>query len=109
MKATKSGDGVMRIDMRVTFRMGLGDLSNVLCSAYRYHSIEEDGPLPELGRAATNEKIREELHYRGGSDGLGGWADCLTTRETEERVEWAARHVAALFPELVPPGGGEVA
>ncbi|MFJ2176424.1 hypothetical protein ACIOHE_26475 [Streptomyces sp. NPDC087851] len=100
MKATKSIDGLYRIDVLVTFRVGVGELVTALCSAYRFHTTEDDGPLPRLSKAAVNKKIREEFYLRGGSDGLSGWADCQSDDETRERVTWAEEHVRRAFPEL---------
>lgn len=86
MKATIGEDSVLRIDMRIMFRASLTELANALCSAYRYHGVETDGPLPELSRAVTHKKIREEIHHRGASDGLGGWAAGPITSPRRRRV-----------------------
>lgn len=101
-KATMSQDGQYRIDMRVTFRVSLGDLTTALAFSYRNHSISEDGPLPELSKAATQQEIREACFYAGTA--TDGWADDFSTAETMERQMWAEALVRKAFPELdLPP------
>lgn len=100
MNATLSADGQRRIDMRITFRAGIGELVGALCSAYRNHSIEDDGPLPALSKAATTAAIRDEFYLRGGSGGLDGWSDYQSNEETREWLAWAEEQVRRAYPEL---------
>ncbi len=88
------------IDMRITFSAGVGDLANALCSAYRNHSTEFDGPLPTLSKTATIATIRGEFHHRGGAQGLEGWADYQSDKETQDWLAWAEAQVLRAYPGL---------
>ncbi|MEU8133268.1 hypothetical protein [Streptodolium elevatio] len=93
-----SRDGRLRFDLRVTHRMGLGELASVLASAFRYHDTDEG--MPDLSRAKVLAAVREELYYRG-SGGLEGWGDDLTEVEAKAMRDWATGQVGRAFPELV--------
>ncbi len=95
MKATMSRDGQYRVDMRITFRVGVRDLAEALNHAYRRH----EGPMPKLPTAKIREAIRESFERRG-IDTMDGWADHLTMADTQERHEWAMAQLRKAFPEL---------
>jgi hypothetical protein len=97
MQATLSNDGQYRIDLRITHRVGVGQLSSILASAFRLHSLE-DGPLPTLTVKATQDAIRTELVTRGGL--IEGWANGMGTTETNQRMTWAEAQVRRAYPEL---------
>lgn len=96
--ATLSRDGKYRINLQITFRASIGDLANALAYEYRNHSIDSDGQLPKLSKAATREKIRDAFHRTGVS--IDGWGDNFGMTETTERLEWATDLVRNAYPEL---------
>lgn len=94
-----SRDGRLRFDLRVTHRVGLGEMATALAAAHRYHDAQEDGPLGDLGKARMLDFVRQTLTQRG-SDYLEGWADDLSESETRLMWDWAEAQVLRHFPEL---------
>ena len=99
-KATLSEDGQYRIDMRVEFRVSLGDVASYLASALRPFAMER---LPSIAKGLTAKQVRDlartEMKRRG-TDFIDGWADDFGTVETNERLACAEDLARKAYPEL---------
>lgn len=98
--ATISQDGQYRIDMRVTFRVTIGDLTTYLASAHRH--VEEISRLTEILAGLSTRQISSVVRAEMEKRGLytDAWADQFSYDETVQRLELAERHVRRAFPEL---------
>ncbi|MEU8621391.1 hypothetical protein [Streptomyces sp. NPDC048623] len=74
-------------------------MATALAAAYRYHDVQDDGPLGDLGKAKMLAAVRRTLAERG-SDYLEGWSDDLSPADTELWWDWAEAQVLRHFPEL---------
>ncbi|NUP53396.1 MAG: hypothetical protein HOW97_39650 [Catenulispora sp.] len=99
--ATMSQDGTYRIDMRVTFRVSIGNLATYLASALRH--VDDLDRLVELMTGLNTRQIRDTVRTemeRRGVDYIDGWADQFSYDETVRRLALAEEHVRRAFPEL---------
>jgi hypothetical protein len=88
-------DGVKRVNIQVTHRVGGLDFINALCLEYQ---SDEPDELPDLTRAQIEEKVRKVLTQR--PDGRHWWTDELEESDVEALREWADELVRRRFPEL---------
>ncbi|MEU9795027.1 hypothetical protein AB0E27_31265 [Streptomyces sparsogenes] len=93
-------DDKLRVDLRVTHRVGIREMAIALVCAHRDHNIWEDGPLRDLSRAKVLKAVKDPL-YKRGHDFRDGWSVHLTDEETETIFEWATEQVRNTFPELL--------
>ncbi|MFI9205260.1 hypothetical protein [Streptomyces sp. NPDC053048] len=100
MKATLSKDGRYRFDLRVTHRVGLGEMTQILAAIHGDYGDVDLGPLPErLSRTAIATEVRQYLAEYGWAR-LDGWADHLDYEGQVAVETWAKSVVEAAFPEL---------
>lgn len=99
LRVTRSLDGRMRVDRRVTFRLDGDDFANALCLTYRERDLEDDGPLPELSRAKILELVDKVLLKN--ADRRNWWSDGVDDDEFEAALwKWADDLVRRKFPEF---------
>ncbi|MFI5942168.1 hypothetical protein ACIBCB_18185 [Streptomyces uncialis] len=98
MKATLSRDGLMRVDLRISCRLGLPELALALAASQSW--MDEDDELPpRLSRTAIVTSVKAYLLNRG-RDSLDGWADEMDEDRRSAIQSWATSTVTTAFPEL---------
>ncbi|MEU6056955.1 hypothetical protein [Streptomyces sp. NPDC047097] len=99
MKATMSRDGKYRINLRVTHRVGVDSLTDVLAFHYRNYIVSEQGPLPDLSRTRLIREVKEELAMSGW-EYSAYWREHVSDWDVETWEDWAREQVINVFPEL---------
>lgn len=100
MKATMSKDGHYRVDIRVTFRVNIGDLAAFLCSSLNHVEIERlSDILDGLSARQIRDRIRKEMEEVG-LNALHSWSEQFGYTETTDRLFLAESAVRRAYPEL---------
>ena len=98
MRATMSGDGNKRFDLRITHRIGALDLSNILCFKHQGDDREGIEALPDYSRAAILDIVRGQLSLN--ADAPNWWQDRIEDDWVDDVWKWADDLVRRRFPEL---------
>ena len=108
MKATMSKDGFPRFDLRISYRVGLMEMSQYL-ACYLVHNGDFDSWDPDwdalpkkLPKATILEYVKEAIQDRG----LGfvdGWSDELDFDVTQKLLDYTKGIVLRAYPELAKP------
>lgn len=98
LHVTKSVDGKLRANLRLEIRVGLDELSTVLC--YKFRGEDVDTLDEGISRANILRMAREESIAHG-RESIGFWADGVDDPDDVERLyKWATSVVLRAFPEF---------
>lgn len=91
---TMSKDGVPRVDLKISYRMDLRTLTEVLASIHDVGDVDDELPAGQV-----RDEIRAALKTKG-DDGWIYWTDGMDDDEAVSIREWAREQVRRAFPEL---------
>lgn len=98
LRVTKSLDGVMRVNRRVTHRIGAQDIEGLLCYQAKDDPDSDIEDLPDLTKTQILKIVDEGLLRN--AEARHWWWNELDDDDTEALRKWASDLVRRRFPEF---------